>query len=285
MNYCTSCGNELIKNARFCAKCGTEVKVVEGSEANSTEQSSVNPSVTTDEVKEKLSSTLSNAKETVQQSQYVNYFTGTAKYPTSAIGSKSTSFGWIQFLVLAIATTLAIYGALKGALEVDFPNIGMSVKDIMNTSMYTAIRNELVPRIFLGSLIVYLTFVASAFVVLKITANSEQSFHHLLTEFGGLLTPNVILLAVAALLIFVFSSEINLFLSVVIIGFTFLLCFAAYNFYLYSRASIQGLDKMYVLLISNFLVLLVLVIIIYIQVEPVVTLINDIGDMFNNFGW
>lgn len=290
MNYCISCGNELLENARFCAKCGTVVKDIEGSEvevvaANVTEQATETSSVTSDEMKEKLSNTFSNAKETVQQSQYFNYFTGTLKSPASAIGLKSNSYGWIQFLVLALATTLAIYGTLRGTLEHSLNQIGMSSSYAMNTSIYTAIRNELIPRLFIGGLIIYLTFVASAFVVLKVTAKSKQSFHHLLTEFGGLLTPNVILLLIPALLTFFFASEMSILLSVILILFTFLLCFAAYNFYLYSRASIQGLDKMYVLLISNFLVLLVLFIIVYIQFEPILNLMEQIDYIMSDFRW
>ena len=56
-----------------------------------------------------------------------------------------------------------------------------------------------------------------------------------------------------------------------------LLCFAAYNYFLYSRAEVKNLDKFYVLLISNALVLLVLALIVYSQVEPIITRLDQIG--------
>ena len=70
-----------------------------------------------------------------------------------------------------------------------------------------------------------------------------------------------------------------------LIALSFLLCFMSYNFYLYSRASVEGLDKLYVLLISNLFVLLLLFLLVYIQIEPVITLIDQISNYGGGYGW
>lgn len=287
MNFCISCGNELTKQATFCSNCGTKVSDSESepTAAAVTKEETNHSTVTSDELKEKLSSTFSSAKTTVQNSQYFSYFTNTLKQPTSAIGSQSSAFGWINILLLAAATTWAIYNILKGTIKVGMSEIGMTSFFGIENSVFSAMRNELIPRFFIVSLVVTLTFVGSAFLILKFTAKSNKNFNHLLSEFGGLLTPNIALVLVAALLTALFASPTNLVLAISALFFSFLLCFAAYNFYLYDRVRISGLDNMYVLLISNIVVLVVLSILLYIQLEPILTFIDQIDSVINNFNW
>lgn len=287
MNFCTSCGNELTEQATFCSNCGTKVTDSETATttASVTKGETNHVSVTGDELKEKFSNTFSSAKTTVQNSQYFSYFTNTLKQPTSAIGSQSSAFGWINIVLLAAATTWAIYNILKGTIQVGMSEMGISSFFGLENSVYGAMRNELIPRFFVASLVVTLTFVAAAFLILKFTAKTNKNFNHMLSEFGGLLTPNIVLVLAAALFTTLFASPTNLLLALGALFFSFLLCFAAYNFYLYDRASINGLDNMYVLLISNVVVLVVLSILLYIQLEPMITFIDQIDSLMNNFNW
>lgn len=288
MNYCMSCGNELQENAAFCPKCGTKVGSADVSDTQSVDhvdESTKNESVTGEEVAEKLNHTFSNAKETVQRSPYFNYFIETVKHPTSSIGSTSTSNGWIQLILFATMTALSSYAAVKSTIRLGFYEMGITSYFGGGINIPSVIRNELVSRMFVASLVFYLTFIVSVFVLLKVTARSNRSFNLLMTEIGGLFTPNILLLFVAFILTSLFASPVSIGISFFLMGLSFLLCFMSYNFYLYSRASIEGLDKLYVLLISNLFVLLLLSLLVYIQIEPVITLIDQIGNYGGGYGW
>ena len=238
-----------------------------------------------EEVAEKLTHTFSNAKETVQRSPYFNYFIETVKRPTSSIGSNSTSHGWIQLVVFAAMTALSVYAAVKSTIRLGFNEMGITSYFGVELNIPNAIRNELISRMFVASLVVYLTFIVSVFVLLKVTARSKRSFNLLVTEIGGFFTPNIILLFVAFILASLFASPVSMGIAFFLIALSFLLCFMSYNFYLYSRASVEGLDKLYVLLISNLFVLLLLFLLVYIQIEPVITLIDQISNYGGGYGW
>lgn len=58
MKYCTSCGSELIADAKFCTSCGEPVKRLEGASA---QNSSTTDSA--EEMKEKVVAAVSNVKQ------------------------------------------------------------------------------------------------------------------------------------------------------------------------------------------------------------------------------
>src|SRR5699024_5094115 len=169
-----------------------------------------NEPVTGEEVAEKLTHTFSNAKETVQRSPYFNYFIETVKRPTSSIGSTSTSNGWIQLILFATMTALSSYAAVKSTIRLGFYEMGISSYFGGGINIPSVIRNELVSRMFVASLVVYLTFIVSVFVLLKVTARSKRSFNLLVTEIGGFFTPNIILLFVAFILASLFASPVSM---------------------------------------------------------------------------
>ena len=288
MNYCTSCGSELVENAAFCPNCGAKVESLNVSDTlsvDNVDESLKDEPITSEEVAEKLTHTFSNAKETVQRSPYFNYFIETVKRPTSSISSTSTSHGWIQLVVFAAMTALSVYAAVKSTIRLGFNEMGITSYFGVELNIPNAIRNELISRMFVASLVVYLTFIVSVFVLLKVTARSKRSFNLLVTEIGGFFTPNIILLFVAFILASLFASPVSMGIAFFLIALSFLLCFMSYNFYLYSRASVEGLDKLYVLLISNLFVLLLLFLLVYIQIEPVITLIDQISNYGGGYGW
>lgn len=288
MDYCKACGNELVEGAVFCTKCGTKVEektttsskqetMNVGAETAQTEKSQGN----NDEMKEKLSSTISNAKTVVQNSSYFNYVKETAKLPTAAIGSKQKNNGWIQMAVFAFASTLGVYSVLRGALVSTMRTYGGGFESLFGVDSFAiGLLNDVIPNLFIASTLLYLIFVGSAFITLKVTEKSNQSFTDLLTEFGGLFTPNILIGGVVGIFSWLLASTVTSALGLILITFSFLLCFAAYNFYLYSRVRVERLDKMYVLLISNLLVLILLTILIALLLEPLIVILNQIETMF-----
>lgn len=316
MNYCPTCGNELKKNASFCSNCGEKVEVgttdtvdqptaeqqalsnnennmeqsIAEQETVSTNTSNVNQpttqqqSVPNNTAKEKSGNAFADAKETIQNNQYFNYFKGTLLQPTSSFRQQSNSFGWIHLAVFAVISAFAVYGILRGSLNVIVDEVGfISMNDI--DWLLSSITSEVVPRVLFASVTTYLVFVASAFVVLKTTAKSTQSFSHLMTDFGGLFTPNIVILLFAALLNLLFPSPASLAIGLILFLFTMLLCFAAFNFCIYNRASVDGLDKLYILILSNLVLLFITGVLLTIQLLPIINTLEEISRLTNGYLW
>lgn len=271
MNYCTSCGNKLAEGTVFCPKCGTQVVDMGAVSLNESPKSSSN------EMKEQLTNTYENTRKLVKKSKYPEYFVNALKRPTSALDSTESSHGWIQAVLFAIVSTLTMYGIITGTVKIATRELSFMSFMGVNSSVFSLIRSQLVPRLFMVSLVTFLTFILSAFIVLKVAGNANKSFSQLLTEFSGLFSPNIVALFAIAIVTLIFASEVTVGLSAMVLVLSFLLFFAAYNYYLYSRIHVGKLDKMYTMLLSNLLIVILLVVLIYIQVEPIITLIDQIS--------
>lgn len=292
MNYCSSCGKPLKENAAFCHNCGAKVESVDSSNASSDASSAdnvagnlKNDTLTSEEVAEKLTHTFSNTKDTIQKSSYFNYFAETIHRPTSSIGSTSTSDGWIHLILFAAITAFSIYELVKNSIKLGLSEFELTSYLGAGFEVPSAIRNELVSRMFIASLVVYLTFIVAIFILLKVIAKSKQTFSQVVTEFGGLYSPNIVLLLVALIFTSLFASSVSMVIALSLIILSLVLCFMSYNVYLNSRVNVDGLDKLYVLLISNLFVLLLLFLLVYIQIEPVLTLIDQISNYGGGYGW
>lgn len=271
MNYCTSCGNKLAEGTVFCPKCGTKLGEVGTAPTNERQTTS------SEGMKEQLINTYENTRELVQQSKYPDYFISAVKRPASALEESTTSYGWIQAILFAVVSTLSMYGMITGMFKIAASDFSFMSFLGIGEGIFSLVRREVVPRLFMVSLVTFLTFVLSAFIVLKFAGKSKHSFGQLLTNFGGLLSPNIVAIFVASIVTLLFATEFTVGLSAMILVFSFILCFAAYNYYLYSRISVEKIDRMYVLLLSNILLLILLFILIFIQVEPIITLLDRMG--------
>ncbi|WP_423188960.1 DUF6574 domain-containing protein [Alkalibacterium sp. f15] len=272
MKYCTNCGNELPNEASFCSKCGNRFNGA----TTATHIQEINAEV----VKEKLGKTFSQAKGSIQNSGYIDYFKRTAKYPTVALNEKQSNNGFIHFGILSLITVLAIYSIITGAISIAMNQTGLGAL-LGLSGGFTNQVNQLLPNLFLMSVTIYGVFVFSAYMILKILVKKELTLTQVFTEFGGLLTPNIILLGIAAILTYLIKSENIMVLGLSFIGFTLLLCFIAMNYYIYVKSYKSTNNTFYALLISNILVFLLFSIIIYLQIEPIITAIDNLGSL----GW
>lgn len=269
MKFCTSCGKEQAIDAVFCSGCGLK--------SDGTNQSGKTVTINTNDMKEKVTNTISLAKDNIQKSGYGNFFKETLIRPSSAIDNESSQNGWIHLILLTISTTFGLYMIIRSAINLAFSQIGLGSMFGLNDAILKGVRDEILPRLTLMSFAVYIVLIATAFLSLKIMTKSSQSFNQAVSQFGGLLTPNIILVTLAGLLSFLSSNEEILGFSAIIISFSLLLCLASYNFFLYKNATIKRFDKFYVLLTSNLLLFLILSIIIYIQIEPIIAVIENLN--------
>lgn len=271
MNYCTSCGNEIAEGVDFCPKCGTKVAEV------AAEPAKPQQTISGEDVKEQLAATYENTREFVQNNKYLDYFVNAVKRPTSAIGEETTSHGWIQALLFSFVTTLGLYSMITGTIKIATRDFSFMSFFGIGEGIFSVIRTEIVPRLFIVSFVAFLVFVLSAFIVLKLAGTTQKSFGQILTSFGGLVSPNIVAIFITSLLALLFASETTVGLAGMVLIFSFILCIAAYNYYLHSRISDQKLDKMYVLLLSNFLLLILMLVLIFIQVQPIITMLDRLG--------
>lgn len=272
MKYCTNCGNELPGDASFCSNCGMKFD----GEATQARLKEIN----TEAVKETLNKTFSQTKETIQNSGYFNYLMKTAKQPTAIFNEEQSNNGLIHFGVLSVVTALAIYFLIAGTISVAMNQSGLGFIFGSSTGYLSEVR-QLIPNLVLMSVTAYAVFILSAFIIMKFSADRNIKLGYLLNEFGGLLTPNLILLSFAAVTSLLIKSELIMTISLTIISFTLLLSFLAFNYYIYVKTYNDKSKTFYMLLVSNILVFLLFSIIIYVQVEPLITAFDRLGSL----GW
>lgn len=281
MKYCTSCGSELIADAKFCTSCGEPVKRLEGASAQNS-----STTASAEETKEKVVAAVSNVKTTVQKSGYFNYFQETAKRPSSGVIAEGYN-GWIHLTVLSFVTAFAFYGIVKGSINVMRGSSGLFYFGAGLVNNYAGdyiseIMSSVLLRVFIASLIIYLIFIVATFAMLKITSkNQPLTFTSVVNRFSGLLTPNIILLLGATVFTLLFASEITLTLLSMLLFFSIILCFLAYNYFIYTQTTFERLDRLYVLLVSNVTILLVLALLVVIQLYPIFRQLEGLlGNLF-----
>lgn len=272
MIYCKACGNELSDGSSFCTKCGTR--------RDDTAPITRAQSIDTEVVKEKIGKTFNQAKGSIQKSGYIDYFKKTAKYPSLSLNLQKSNNGMIHFGILSLVTVLAMYFLISGTITVAMNQTGLAFLSVLENGLMSQV-TKLLPNLFLMSITTYGVFIFSAYMMLKFLVKKDISLTELLTEFGGLLTPNIILVSISAILTFFIKSQNMMFIGLSVLGFTLLLMFVALNYYIFKKSGNQSNSTFYVLLISNFLVFLLFSIMIYVQVEPIITTINNMETL----GW
>lgn len=279
MKYCTNCGSEFRDEATFCSHCGAKKET----DVQSAPASEVNAAY----VKEKLTKTFSQTKNSIQKSGYFNYLKATAKNPSALMngGLSNNEYGWIQFAALTAVTAMALYFGIIGTAKIAFSEIGMGLFSSIGNSLITEAIQSVIPRLVIMGLTFYAIFAGSAFVILKFLTRGTGSFSTMLNQFGGLLTPNILLLLFSAILSMLIPTENTLVLSFLLIGFALLLCFIAFNYFLYSMSIQNKIDTFYVLLISNIVLFVVIALVVYLQIEPLISAIEEISNMPYGYGW
>lgn len=272
MNFCESCGSELKPDAKFCSDCGENVieKIITPEKIVET---TAGPKEKTDfDVKEQL--------EKLQKIDYFKFLKETAINPS--IATEKTGYnGWIQLFVLAALTTFAFNSIISGAYRMVSREMGglMSLISNQTSSIMSGIKGELLPRLFIVSLVVYGVFFISAFLIKKFTTKSEtESINEVVNQYSTLFTPNLIILVLASLFGFM-GSEQTMIISMVLILLTFILNFSALTYYIYNNINVVGIDKIYTIVISNLLVITVLGVLLYLQLEPIIQLIDTLSHL------
>ncbi|WP_028273437.1 zinc ribbon domain-containing protein [Atopococcus tabaci] len=273
MNYCTQCGNELQENALFCAQCGTR--------KGETVPKSDTVELNAEQVKAKLTQTLSKTKGTIEKSGYLDYLKETAAAPSRSLEKSASNVGWIHFSVLTLVTMLSLYGLIAGVVNMAFNEMAMGLFSGFGSSVMSEVRSIALPRLLMVSLTYYAIFAGAAFAGLKVLSRSTQSFAETLVQYGGLFTPNMVLLAVMGVLTYFFASEGTLYFAGFTLGFVILLSLMGFNYFLYSRSIKNKMDTLYVLLLSNIALFFVIALVLYIQIEPLLTALDNISQ----YGW
>lgn len=289
MKTCTSCGNELMEGAAFCTKCGAKTKKINPELAGNgffvSETQDKRDTVDSSEVQEKGSKTISKAKENLQQNGYLNYLSKTMTQPSAGVSMVNATYAWVQLAVLSLLSTVSIYFLIKTAYSTSMNTFGLSPAYGISHAALGEIRNALLPRILVVSVLMHLAFAAAAFFILKFTAKEDFSFTQILNDIGSLLTPNLALFLLSILISILFTSENTLIVSVILVALALNLYGIAFNYYIYNKINSEKLDKLYVMLLGNLLVVFLIVVIIYIQVEPALTMLQQIERWFYILGW
>ena len=270
MKFCISCGSELQENVEFCTNCGANVNQMSASQGSGSDTQQPNPGAQNTQFNDTLNK--------VKNLNYFNFVKETAVNPTATTDETGYN-GWIQLGLLTLFTTLTFVNIMNGLVRVFTSNLGGLggfVSGIAQTAGRSVVGN-LAPRLFFIILIVYATFVFGAFFIQKYAhKNSNIGVTTFVNKFSGLLTPNLILVA-AATVLGLMATEFTIQVALMLVMLSFLLMVIAYTYYMYNNIKIGGIDHFNVVIIGNVAVIAVVAIVVYTQIEPLLTIFNEIS--------
>lgn len=285
VKYCPYCGEKLEEGALFCTNCGAKITNDEATTAenvptnettaDASESIEENP---TTEPNVQFADTLEYTKRAIQENGYFNYVKNTIKRPTSMLQSENTYYGWIHIVILSFIFTLSIYFLIRGIIFISARELGMGYPfdPGVEEAAIRLIRDALIPRLFLVSFITYLIYPLSAFIILKLMVKSEETFNHVLSRMGGLLTPSILILAFSSLISLLFRMESMLVFSTILILATVTLINIAYNYFLFIKFRKIKLDKFYAIFLGNLLLSFLSSILFYVQMDAFRGIIQEI---------
>ena len=273
MKFCISCGSELQENVEFCTNCGANVNEMSASQGSDSGTQQANQGAQNTQFDDTLNK--------IKNLNYFNFVKETAVNPT-ATTDESGYNGWIQLGLLTLFTTLTFVNIMNGLVKAFTSNRGGDdvierfVTGIAQTAGRSVVGN-LAPRLFFIMLIIYATFIFGAFFIQKYAhKNSNIGVTTFVNKFSGLLTPNLILVA-AATVLGLMATEFTIQVALMLVMLSFLLMVIAYTYYMYNNIKIGGIDHFNVVIIGNVAVIAVVAIVVYTQIEPLLTIFNEIS--------
>lgn len=270
MKFCISCGTELQENVEFCTNCGANVNQMSASQGSGSDTQQPNPGAQNTQFDDTLNK--------IKNLNYFNFVKETAVNPT-ATTDESGYNGWIQLGLLTLFTTLTFVNIMNGLVKAFTSNLGGLggfVSGIAQTASKSVV-GSIAPRLFFIILIIYATFILGAFFIQKYAhKNSNIGVTTFVNKFSGLLTPNLILVA-AATVLGLMATEFTIQVALMFVLLSFLLMVIAYTYYMYNNIKIGGIDHFNVVIIGNVAVIAVVAIVVYTQIEPLLTILNEIS--------
>lgn len=273
MKFCISCGSKLQENVAFCTNCGAKVNEMSASQGFDSGTQQANQGAQNTQFDDTLNK--------IKNLNYFNFIKETAVNPT-ATTDESGYNGWIQLGLLTLFTTLTFVNIMNGLVKAFTSNLGGLggfegfVTGIAQTAGKSVV-GSIAPRLFFIILIIYATFILGAFFIQKYAdKNSTIGVTPFVNKFSGLLTPNLILV-VAATVLGLMATEFTIQVALMLVLLSFLLMVIAYTYYMYNNIKIGGIDHFNVVIIGNVAVIAVVAIVVYTQIEPLLTILNEIS--------
>lgn len=273
MKFCISCGTELQENVEFCTNCGAKVNEMTASQGFDSGTQQANQGAQNTQFDDTLNK--------IKNLNYFNFIKENAVNPT-ATTDESGYNGWIQLGLLTLFTTLTFVNIMNGLVKAFTSNLGGLggfegfVTGIAQTAGKSVV-GSIAPRLFFIILIIYATFILGAFFIQKYAdKNSTIGVTPFVNKFSGLLTPNLILV-VAATVLGLMATEFTIQVALMLVLLSFLLMVIAYTHYMYNNIKIGGIDHFNVVIIGNVAVIAIVAIVVYTQIEPLLTILNEIS--------
>lgn len=205
--------------------------------------------------KEKLKRELEDRGEKVGTffSNYAAYFLDTLKSPIHSFDYRGQLYGYVNIalLILFSAFPLMIF---VNRLNQLFQNTFILFNDFLR-GMTDEIAGSINFRIFIFFVLTYAVLFGIGFLITRFTTNTEEDINTISTQFAGLLSSGVLLVALATILAFFVPMDMFI-LVVALITLPALMFLFALNFYLYERATRIHIDKYYLLFLTNIIIVL-----------------------------
>lgn len=282
MKYCTNCGNELANDAKFCVNCGTQLtreESIENQGVTREQNESTTPASSTTNQTNSQNDYLKVAQDLANG--YVSYFLLTLKKPSQALGLEPSNYGFIQILVLAFISTLASNGLLSGFLSVvgnTAQSFGQPFGYTPRTPSYEFDFGSFI-SMFIGFIVIYFVLFFLTYIIMNACSEDLLNMKQTFARYGGFLSLNIVLLALATVLGFL-GGGVSLFFAVMLYAFGLGLTSFAFNYSLYKITTKPRINILYVLLIGNLVLAIVIFIVVFFFTLTIVSQFSELMYLF-----
>ncbi|ALV21634.1 MAG: zinc ribbon domain-containing protein [Carnobacterium sp.] len=250
MKICSNCGSEIKEDAKFCTECGSlaekqEKKDVHTQQQQAPQQASQHYTAQgQNEAPEPQAVQMNINQEKVNKltQNYFSYFKRTVKNPSLSFTEVNPVNGYIQFGLLSLLFSIMMIF-------------------LANWYSYSSVGFIDFIRSFAIQCAVYLIMVGVTYFLKKVVYKTNESFGVVTTQLGGLFSAAV-LLQLIMLIFSVLSPGGSVTLIATLSLLTLLISFIAFNIYLFQSTSNSKLDKFYIALIGNLLIVFIYIAII-----------------------
>ncbi|WP_027108979.1 zinc ribbon domain-containing protein [Lacticigenium naphthae] len=252
MKFCSNCGNELKAATKFCSECG---KPVDGS-ATVTDEKPGQTIINLDAMN------IDKEQVGTLAADYWDYFLQTVKNPSSSFKKAESANGIIQFALMSLFSSITL--------------------TFLATNVFSASM-----ELFFKSFLFFLAFnfgsTGIVMLVKKVFYTATVNYKTLLTQYGGLFSGFILLQSI--LLLFIAVAPLGLIVpSTILFAGTVTLAMTNFTVYLYQDKNSAKIDRIYIALIGNLIMLLVFIILgrtgVFAAVEEFSYLATDIMNEF-----
>lgn len=233
---CPNCNAVISEESKFCTECGYSfLERPAGGKKNNVQEFVSQKEV--EEASKPINIQIDLSKVNPALQGYWTYFLRTLKSPSKSISIKNSEFGWLQYLTLFLLNSF-------------------SMMVLGKTTYYNGSYFQLFLTTFFVQTVYFLIITLTFYILNNYFKKVQISFRETLLQFGGLLTPNILISFFVLILFLLGAYEI----ATVFVSISLGLLVLIFYLYAFNFENKSKVDSLYLVILSMVIYLVLLLI-------------------------